>query len=295
MKLRAKILLPTTLVAALFASSALAAQFEPRIARWILCTVAALLAVMATTWALARSRLKQAIRAAGQDFTDILRTNNQAAFQANIRPRKTAEATRPGDASDGFAAIVDDVRLLSQRCAATAAETAREIDACASSSEQGVEIGAYVAKSFAAIQERILELESVVAKVAAPAQGRRDGTWQVNTVVTQSDPATRSDAGSAEESAIAADKLCALAVLLNNLVASLQQLAGGARRGPGVSAGATATPGHAPRKPPESMHRLSRPVRPESADSHTLSTRRREVPGHRLGRGIKGQEKFSRS
>ena len=171
-----------------------------------------------------------AIKAASQDITKILKTIDEIAFQTNILALNAAvEAARAGEAGAGFAVVADEVRSLAQRCAAAAKETAVKIDDSVAKSQQGVQISADVATSFATIQERIRQLDSLVAEIANASQEQSQGIGQVNTAVTQMDQVTQSNAGSAEESASASEELNAQAGSLKEVVANLQQLVGGSR------------------------------------------------------------------
>jgi methyl-accepting chemotaxis protein len=170
-----------------------------------------------------------AIKGASQDITKILKTIDEIAFQTNILALNAAvEAARAGEAGAGFAVVAEEVRSLAQRCAAAAKETAIKIDDSVVKSQQGVNISAEVAKNFGLIQERIRQLDTLVAEIATASQQQSTGITQVNTAVSQMDQVTQSNAGSAEESASAAEELNAQAISLKEIVVNLQQLVGGA-------------------------------------------------------------------
>jgi methyl-accepting chemotaxis protein/carbonic anhydrase len=169
-----------------------------------------------------------AIKDASQDITKILKTIDEIAFQTNILALNAAvEAARAGEAGAGFAVVAEEVRSLAQRCAAAAKETAVKIDDSVVKSQQGVNISGEVAKNFATIQERIRQLDVLVAEIATASQQQSTGIVQVNTAVSQMDQVTQSNAGSAEESASAAEELNAQAISLKEIVVNLQQLVGG--------------------------------------------------------------------
>jgi methyl-accepting chemotaxis protein len=230
-----------------------------------------------------------AVMDASRDLT-AKRTIERVSFQANTRRPNAVRSTCPSVAAACFAVVADEVRLLSQRCAAAAKETARKIEASASRCEHGTEISAYVARSFAGIQERILEIENIVAEMALEGQQRSRGIGQIDTC----EP-TPSGVDTAWESARAAEKLRAQAAALNDLVASLQRLVGGAVRAPEVCPDAMVAPGRSLRKPPDSGHRLNRPLRPECANLRTPPVHRHENSTHRQGKQINGHDRFFRS
>jgi methyl-accepting chemotaxis protein len=220
-----------------------------------------------------------AIKAASQDITKILKTIDEIAFQTNILALNAAvEAARAGEAGAGFAVVANEVRSLAQRCAAAAKETAVKIDDSVAKSQQGVQISAEVANSFSTIQERIRQLDSLVAEIATASQEQSQGISQVNTAVTQMDQITQSNAGSAEESASASEELNAQAESLKDTVTNLQELVGGSGRDH-AAASAPAAPPVERKKIPAYQRRLEQP-RPEPAvvlTQHSLTRSQRHV------------------
>ena len=184
------------------------------------------------------------IQTASSDIAKILKTIDEIAFQTNILALNAAvEAARAGNAGAGFAVVADEVRALAQRCAAAAKETALKIDESVDKSQHGVHICADVAKSFSTIQERIRELDTMMAEIATASQEQSQGIGQVSTAVTQMDHVTQSNAASAEESASASEELNAQAGALKEAVATLQLLVG-AGHGAAHEPSATVQPTH---------------------------------------------------
>ena len=172
-----------------------------------------------------------AIKAASEDITKILKNIDEIAFQTNILALNAAvEAARAGEAGAGFAVVADEVRNLAQRCAAAAKETAVKIEDSVKKSQQGALISADVAKSFDEIQTKVRQLDQLVAEIASASQEQSQGISQVNIAVTQMDKVTQSNAANAEESASASEELNSQAESLKEAVASLQQLVGGSSR-----------------------------------------------------------------
>ncbi len=170
-----------------------------------------------------------AIKAASADISKILKTIDEIAFQTNLLALNAAvEAARAGEAGAGFSVVAEEVRALAKRCADAAKETAVKIDDSVAKSQQGVQISAEVAKSFATIRENILKLDSLVAEVATASNEQSQGIGQINTAVSQMDKVTQASASTAEETAAASEELNAQALVLKESVATLQALIGGA-------------------------------------------------------------------
>ncbi len=171
----------------------------------------------------------EGIKIASQDITKILKTIDEIAFQTNILALNAAvEAARAGEAGAGFAVVADEVRALAQRCATAARETGTKIEDAVSKSLQGVHISAEVAQSFSAVQEQVRALDQLVAGIASASTEQSTGIGQVTVAVSQMDRVTQVNAGSAEETAAAAQELNGQSIALNEAVARLQRLVGGA-------------------------------------------------------------------
>lgn len=175
----------------------------------------------------AMQQAMQTIKSASDDITKILKTIDEIAFQTNILALNAAvEAARAGEHGAGFAVVAEEVRALAQRSALAARETAAKIEHSVLQSTHGVQISAEVAKSFSEIQGRIQELDTLVAEIAAASGEQNQGIEQVSTAVSQMDKVTQSNAGSAEETAAAAEELNGQSVMLKEAVAQLQTLVG---------------------------------------------------------------------
>jgi methyl-accepting chemotaxis protein len=126
----------------------------------------------------------------------------------------------------GFAVVAEEVRALAQRSATAARETADKIEDSVARSQQGAQISAEVARSFETIQQQIRNLDTLVAAIAVASQEQTQGIRQVSSAVAQMDQITQANAGSAEETAAAAQELNAQAGVLSEAVASLRSVTG---------------------------------------------------------------------
>jgi methyl-accepting chemotaxis protein len=173
-----------------------------------------------------------AIKASSDNIAKIIKTIDEIAFQTNILALNAAvEAARAGEAGAGFAVVANEVRALAQRAAQAAKETAEKIDDSIVKSSKGMEISSKVADGLKEITSKTRQVNELVIEIATASKEQNQGLGQITTAVSQMDQVTQSNAGSAEETAAAAEELNAQATALLATVSELSQLVGGSGKG----------------------------------------------------------------
>jgi len=113
------------------------------------------------------------------------------------------------------------------------------IEESVKNAKNGVDIASEVGKVLDEIVQGIGKTTDLVSEIAAASQEQAQGIDQVNTAVSQMDKVTQQNAANAEESASASEELSSQAESMNDIVADLIALVGGATQ---KSAGQTQSP-----------------------------------------------------
>ena len=159
------------------------------------------------------------IKESSDQTAKIVKTIDEIAMQTNLLALNAAvEAARAGEAGRGFAVVAEEVRILAQRSAQAAKNTADMITESVKNADDGVKIATEVSKSFEAITGSVKKVNDLIAEIAAASQEQSQGIDQVNTAVAQMDKVTQQNAANSEESASAAEELSSQAEELQGMV-----------------------------------------------------------------------------
>ena len=192
-----------------------------------------------------------AIETSSSQIGQIIGVIDEIAFQTNLLALNAGvEAARAGDAGRGFAVVASEVRALAQRSAEAAKEIKTLISASTGQVGAGVKLVGETGEALRRIVDRVAEIDSLVAEIAASAQEQAVGLAQVNTAVNQMDQVTQQNAAMVEQSTAASHSLAQEAEGLEASVARFRVGAGqpaAAAAAAHVAARAPAAPAPAPR------------------------------------------------
>jgi hypothetical protein len=170
------------------------------------------------------------ISASSQQISKIIALIDGISFQTNILALNAAvEAARAGQSGLSFAVVAGEVRMLAQRTAKAARDTAELIQVSVAKSAAGKEELDEIARSIQSAAASAERVTILMHELEAGSDEQSRGIDLVSKSVAQMRESTQSTAAMAEESASAACQLSAQAEVLKKTVGSLTALVGTAR------------------------------------------------------------------
>ncbi|CAM2196578.1 methyl-accepting chemotaxis protein [Paraburkholderia sp. A1RI_3L] len=164
-------------------------------------------------------RTMASITDASKRITDITGVIDGIAFQTNILALNAAvEAARAGEAGRSFAVVAGEVRMLAQRCAASAKEIKEVVEASVNEVAQGTQLVARTTAQMRSIDEAVARVSSIIMEVANASGEQAEGIRQVNQAVSHLDSATQQNAALVEQAAATATRLVEQADVLDEAV-----------------------------------------------------------------------------
>jgi len=142
------------------------------------------------------------IARSSKEIGHIIGVIDEIAFQTNLLALNAAvEAARAGEAGRGFAVVASEVRALAQRSAEAAKEIKGLISGSSAQVEAGVRLVAETGHSLKRIADQVVEINGVVANIAAGAREQATALQHISEAVEQMNRATQENAAMVEETA----------------------------------------------------------------------------------------------
>jgi len=164
-----------------------------------------------------------AISASSQQVTQIISVIDEIAFQTNLLALNAGvEAARAGSAGRGFAVVASEVRALAQRSAEAAKEIKELIFSSSAQVDNGVKLVGEAGSALDRIIKQVIEINRIVAEIAASAGEQATGLAEINSAINQMDQVTQQNAAMVEESTAASYSLSEETSQLNYLISQFR-------------------------------------------------------------------------
>ncbi|MBX9795257.1 methyl-accepting chemotaxis protein [Sphingomonas sp.] len=169
-----------------------------------------------------------AIEKSAGEIGQIINVIDGIAFQTNLLALNAGvEAARAGDAGRGFAVVANEVRALAQRCADSARDIKKLIEASNQQVAGGVRLVGDTGTILTEMLGRLGSVTEAVRAISDSAEQQAARLEQINGAVGQMDVMTQQNAAMVEQSTAAARSLATEADALSNMMERFEGGQGG--------------------------------------------------------------------
>ncbi|WP_368184832.1 methyl-accepting chemotaxis protein [Aestuariibius sp. HNIBRBA575] len=140
------------------------------------------------------------IKSSSDQIAEVISVIEDVSFQINLLAlNASVEASRAGEAGQGFAVVATEVRNLSQRTAEAAQNVTEIIQVSSEKVQQGVHSVSDAETALESIQASIQDVSGFLSNVSSTSLDQSDGISEINLSISNLDSATQQNAALAEE------------------------------------------------------------------------------------------------
>lgn len=159
------------------------------------------------------------IKSGADNISKIIKAIDEIAFQTNLLSLNAAvEAARAGRHGKGFAVVAAEVKILSDRSAKAARETAEMIQESINRTAQGANLAEKTVAAFSEISDSVDNVAKLMREVATASEEQTLALAEVEKSVQQIEQVTQRNANSSEETASASTELAGQAESIGEMV-----------------------------------------------------------------------------
>lgn len=154
-----------------------------------------------------------------KQISAIIQTIDSIAFQTNILALNAAvEAARAGEAGKGFSVVADEVRMLAQKSAAAAADTAELIEGTTSAIEHSLALARRTEASLEKVASSTILTEERIREISEACSREAEATEHINENINQITSVVQANSALSEETAATCQELSAQTQSMNVLM-----------------------------------------------------------------------------